>query len=61
MMEIKDEFLDVSDNTIEYLDSRVKKTNKPKSSKTHRCKDTIDWVEVEYGEEYAKPKRGEKY
>ena len=61
MMEIKDEFLDVSDNTIEYLDSRVKKTNKPKSSKTQRCKDTIDWVEVEYGEEYAKPKRGEKY
>ena len=31
---------------------------KPKS-KPSRCKDTIDWVEVEYGDEYKKPKKGE--
>lgn len=34
----------------------VSKKSKPKSS---RCKDTIDWVEVEYGDEYKKPKKGE--
>ena len=28
-------------------------------SKSSRCKDTIDWVEVEYGDEYKKPKKGE--
>ena len=27
-------------------------------SKSSRCKDTIDWVEVEYGDEYKKPKKG---
>lgn len=30
-----------------------------KTTKSKRCKDTIDWVEVEYGEEYKKPKKGE--
>ena len=34
----------------------VSKRPKPKSS---RCKDTVDWVEVEYGDEYKKPKKGE--
>ena len=60
-MEIKDEFLDVSDETTKYLNSRVKKSDKQKSSKTQRCKETIDWVEVEYGDEYKKVKKGEKY
>ena len=36
-----------------------KKKKDVKSSKTSRCKDTIDWVEVEYGDEYKKPKKGE--
>ena len=29
------------------------------TTKSKRCKDTIDWVEVEYGDEYKKPKKGE--
>ena len=29
------------------------------TTKSSRCKDTIDWVEVEYGDEYKKPKKGE--
>lgn len=29
------------------------------SSRSSRCKDTIDWVEVEYGDAYEKPKKGE--
>ena len=36
-----------------------KKKKDVKSSKSPRCKDTIDWVEVEYGDEYKKPKKGE--
>ena len=28
------------------------------TTKSSRCKDTIDWVEVEYGDEYKKPKKG---
>ena len=32
-----------------------KKTKDVKSSKSSRCKDTTDWVEVEYGEAYEKP------
>ena len=49
----------VSGEQIECVFQRVSKTkekskkSKPKSS---RCKDTIDWVEVEYGDEYKKPK-----
>lgn len=30
-----------------------------KTTKSKRCKDTIDWVEVEYGDEYKKVKKGE--
>ena len=33
-----------------------KKKKDVKSSKSSRCKDTIDWVEVEYGDEYKKVK-----
>lgn len=29
------------------------------TTKSKRCKDTIDWVEVEYGDAYEKPKKGE--
>ena len=36
-----------------------KKKKDVKSSKSSRCKDTIDWVEVEYGDEYKKAKKGE--
>ena len=33
-----------------------KKTKDVKSSKSSRCKDTIDWVEEEYGDAYEKAK-----
>ena len=29
------------------------------TTKSKRCKDTIDWVEVEHGDVYEKPKKGE--
>ena len=57
-----DECSVVSGEQIKLLTERVSKTKekskkpKPKSS---RCKGTIDWVEVEYGDEYKKPKKGE--
>ena len=50
----------VSGEQIECVFQRVSKTKedskKPKS-KSSRCKDTIDWVEEEYGDEYRKPKK----
>lgn len=57
-----DECSVVSGEQIECVFHRASKTKeaskkpKPKSS---RCKDTIDWVEVEYGDEYKKVKKGE--
>lgn len=39
--------------------SNTKEVSKKPKSKSSRCKDTIDWVEVEYGDEYKKPKKGE--
>ena len=39
--------------------SKTKEVSKKPKSKPSRCKDTIDWVEVEYGDEYKKPKKGE--
>ena len=57
-----DECSEVSGEQIECVFQRVSKNkedskkSKPKSS---RCKDTIDWVEVEYGDAYKKPKKGE--
>ena len=54
-----DEYSVLSEEQIECVFQRVSKTkekskkSKPKSS---RCKDTIDWVEVEYGDEYKKQK-----
>ena len=57
-----DECSVVSGEQIECVFQRVSKTKdeskKPKS-KSSRCKDTIDWVEVEYGDDYKKPKKGE--
>ena len=57
-----DECSVVSGEQIECVFQRVSKTKekskKPKS-KPSRCKDTIDWVEVEYGDEYKKTKKGE--
>ena len=52
----------VSGEQIECVFHRVSKTeetSKKSKSKSSRCKDTIDWVEVEYGDEYKKPKNGE--
>ena len=49
-----DECSVVSGEQIEWLLQRVQKLK----SKSSRCKDTIDWVEVEYGDEYKKPKKG---
>lgn len=38
-----------------------KSTNSSKVKKLGRCKQTEDWVEVEYGETYKKVRRGEGY
>ena len=57
-----DECSVVSEEQIEWLSHRVSKTkevSKKVKSKPSRCKDTIDWVEVEYGDEYKKSKKGE--
>ena len=54
-----DEYSEVSGEQIEWLLHRVSKTkevSKKLKSKSSRCKDTIDWVEVEYGDEYKKVK-----
>lgn len=53
-----DECSVVSGEQVECVFERASKTKdeykKPKS-KSARCKDTIDWVEVEYGDAYEKP------
>ena len=57
-----DECSVVSGEQIECVFQRVSKTkevSKKSKSKSSRCKDTIDWVEVEYGDEYKKLKKGE--
>ena len=56
-----DECSVLSGEQIECVFQRVSKTkevSKKVKSKSSRCKDTIDWVEVEYGDEYKKPKKG---
>ena len=58
-----DECSEVSGEQIECVFQRVSKTkedSKKQKSKSSRCKDTIDWVEVEYGDEYKKPHVNEK-
>ena len=60
----EDEFsLEPTPDMIEYLKNRVKqkKSTKSVSKSTPRCTKTIDFVEGETGDKYAKPKRGEKY
>ena len=57
-----DECSVVSGEQIECVFQRVSNTkegSKKLKSKSSRCKDTVDWVEVEYGDEYKKPKKGE--
>ena len=54
-----DECSVLSGEQIECVFQRVSKTkevSKKSKSKSSRCKDTIDWVEVEYGDEYKKVK-----
>lgn len=53
-----DKCLVVSEEQIELLTDRVSKTkddSKKSKHKSSRCKDTVDWVEVEYGDAYEKP------
>ena len=58
IIKISNECSIVTEEQIEQLLDRVSKTKeaskKPKS-KSSRCKETIDWVEVEYGDAYEKP------
>lgn len=57
-----DECSVVSGEQIEWLLQRVSKTkedSKKSKPKPSRCKDTIDWVEEEYGDAYEKVKKGE--
>ena len=53
---------EASGEQIECVFHRVSKTRddskKPKT-KSSRCKDTVDWIEVEYGDAYEKAKKGE--
>lgn len=54
-----DECSVVSGEQIECVFQRVSKTkedSKKSKTKSSRCKDTIDWVEVEYGDAYKKVK-----
>ena len=55
IIKISDECSIVTEEQIDWLLDRVSKTKeKPKKSKpkSSRCKDTIDLVEVEYGDAY---------
>ena len=59
-----DECSEVSGEQVECVFHRVSKTkedSKKQKSKSSSCKDTIDWVELEYGDGYKKPKKGEDY
>ena len=56
-----DECSVVSGEQIGWLLQKVQKLKirlRNQKTKSSRCKDTIDWVEVEYGDEYKKPKKG---
>ena len=59
---LNDECLVMAEEQLYGLLCEISKTKdkckKPKS-KSSRYKDTIDWVEVEYGDEYKNPKKGE--
>lgn len=49
----------VEQEVVESNESTCIQNPLPKKTKSSRCKDTIDWVEEEYGDEYKKPKKGE--
>ena len=62
IIKVSDECSIVTEEQIEFVIDRASKTKeKPKktkdlkSSKSSRCKDTIDWVELEYGDAYENP------
>lgn len=45
----------VEQEVVESNESTCIQNPPPKKTKSKRCKDTIDWVEVEYGDAYEKP------
>ena len=47
----------VDQEVVEPDESKCIQNPPPKKTKSKRCKDTIDWVEVEYGDAYEKPKK----
>lgn len=53
---VEQEVTELDESTYIHNQSPKKNVKSPKSS---RCKDTIDWVEMGYGDEYKKPKKGE--
>ena len=56
IIKISDECSDMSEEQIDWLLDGVSKTkedSKKSKTKSSRCKDTIDWVELEYGDAYA--------
>ena len=58
IIKISDECSDMSEEQIDWLLDGVSKTkedSKKSKTKSSRCKDTIDWVELEYGDAYEKP------
>lgn len=48
----------VEREVAEYNESTCIQNIPPKKIKSSRCKDTIDWVEVEYGDAYEKVEKG---
>lgn len=50
----------VENNESTYIERLPPKKIKVEvTTKSKRCKDTIDWVEMEYGDAYEKAKKGE--
>ena len=52
---VEQEVVESNESTCIQNPPHKKKKKDVKSSKSSRCKDTIDWVEVEYGDAYDKP------
>ena len=50
----------VEQEVVEFDESTLTKDSQPKKTKSKRCKDTIDLVEVEYGDAYEKPNVNKK-
>ena len=49
----------VEQEAVESSGSTSIQNTPPKKTKSKRCKDTIDWVEEEYGDAYEKVKKGD--